>query len=213
MAAFENGSLGPPKASGLGPPKAVGLGPPKATGLGPPKPTGLGPPKPPGLGPPKPPGLGSQKNGSLGLLHELGLVTEVDWLEIISDQALLWLPYIAGDEEAKMLFWAATGPPTASSLGPPKAAGLGPPKAAGLGPPKAAGLGPPKAAGLGPPKAAGLGPPKASGLGLFGLTVIKNFEAPEQVFVTSRPFGSPSNRRHRNAEKARTPNGKRPRPR
>jgi hypothetical protein len=75
------------------------------------------------------------------------------------------------------------------SLGPPpdKAPGLGPPpnKVPGLGPPpnKVPGMGPP------PDKVPGMGPPpdKIPGMGLFGLTMVKNFAAPEHVFITSRP--------------------------
>jgi hypothetical protein len=73
------------------------------------------------------------------------------------------------------------------SLGPPdKAPALGPPdKAPVLGPPdKAPVLGPPdKAPVLGGP----IGPPdKPPSVGMAAFTVIKNFSAPENIFITSR---------------------------
>jgi hypothetical protein len=201
------GSQGPPKTGSLGDSTGGSLGPPKTGSLGDSAGGSLGPPKTGALGDSTGGSLGPPKTGALGLLHDLGLVSEVDWLDILSDEALLWLPYLSGNEEARRLFWTAFGPSKpGGGLGPPKpGGGLGPPKpGGGLGPPKPGG-------GLGPPKpGGGLGPPKPGGLGLFGLTVIKNFHAPEEVFITSRPGGNPGNRRRRNSARGSTPQRNRP---
>ena len=178
-------ALGPP-------PDKVGLGaikPPDKVGLGwwgPPGKVGLG-----GEGPPGKVGLGGEgRPGKVGLGGEgpqgkVGLGGE-------GPQGKVGL---GGEGPPGKVGLGGEGPPGKVGLGgegPPGKVGLsdnGPPGKVGLG-----GEGPPGKVGLGgegPPGKVGLndnGPPGKVGVGFFGQTVIKNFSAPENVFIT-RPKG------------------------
>jgi hypothetical protein len=67
---------------------------------------------------------------------------------------------------------------------------------------------------FGPPDKVGLGPPgKVGNMGLFRDTVIKNFSAPEDVFVTSRRYkfeNDPRVRRERDPDDGRDLDNGRP---
>jgi hypothetical protein len=130
-----------------------------------------------------------------------------DWLRTLSDGDLLSLsPYgppdkvLGLDPPGKVLGLDPPGKvlgvdPPGKVLGvdpPGKVLGVDPPdKVLGLDPPgKVLGLDPPgKVLGIDPPgKVLGIDPP-GKVLGLFGFSVIKNFYAPDDIFVTSRPQG------------------------